>query len=97
MSKILPTLTASHRANRYHVRRRHTESLCDHFHLRGAYLLPYCKYREDLNYKHKHILPVYLPTSYPPLAPFLHVGSGSALSHERTLEPFSPTPPGLRT
>lgn len=38
---------------------------------------------EDPNYKYKHLLPVFLPTSYPPLVPFEHVDPGSrALSHE---------------
>jgi len=38
---------------------------------------------EDPNYKYKHLLPVYLPTSYPPLVPFEHTDPGSrALSHK---------------
>lgn len=38
---------------------------------------------EDPSYKYKHLLPVHIPTSYPPLVPFQHIDPGSrALSHE---------------
>jgi len=38
---------------------------------------------EDPNYKYKHLLPIYVPTSLPPLVPFEHIDPGSrALSHK---------------
>jgi len=38
---------------------------------------------EDPNYKYKHLLPVHIPKSYPPLVPFEHTDPGSrALFHK---------------